>query len=32
MQIAKWNEKTQTPYDIREFGSLKAGNGGVTNE
>ena len=27
MQIAKWNEATQQPYDIREFGSLKAGNG-----
>ena len=27
MQIAKWKPATQTPYDIREFGSLKAGNG-----
>ena len=27
MKIAKWNPETQTPHDIREFGSLKAGNG-----
>ena len=27
MQIAKWSESEQKPYDIREFGSLKAGNG-----
>ena len=26
MKIAKWSESEQKPYDIREFGSLKAGN------
>jgi len=27
MQIAKWNEQTQTPYDIRDRYSVKASNG-----
>lgn len=27
MQTAKWNEQTQTPYDIRDRDSIKASNG-----
>ena len=27
MQIAKWNEQTKTPYDIRDRNSVRAGNG-----